>query len=100
MLARLSSKAEQREKKKRAEDKRPAKHLEVDSHLGVILPSKARDLYDLGIVPVHVGPALPRYDTRLRVFHNVICPQRNGPQNLGNRNSHQAEVPATIGTGN
>jgi len=98
MFTRFPSKAKQREKEKRAKDNRPAKHLEEESRPVVILPSITWDLSDLGIVPVHISPALPRYDTRLRVIHNVKCPQRNGPQHLSGGNGHQAEVLATTVT--
>jgi hypothetical protein len=99
MFARLASKAEQREKDKRACNKRPAKQLEVEGRHRVISPSKACDLYDLGIVAMHASPAHPRYDTRLRIGHDVIRPHWNGLEYLNGGNGHQAEVPASIGTG-
>ena len=98
MFARLTSKAEQREKEKRACDQRPAKQLELRVHTGVILPNKACDLQDLGIVAVHDSPARPRH-THLRVGDDEKHPQRNGPEDLDGRNCHQAEVLATIGIG-
>jgi hypothetical protein len=98
MLARLSRKAEEREKYKRACDKRPAEHLELDSDIWVILPNDTWDLDDLGIVTVRVGPAFPRVDTNLRIPHDDIRPQGNGPEYLDGGNAHQAEVSATTET--
>ncbi len=100
MFARLTSKAEEREKGKRACDQRPAKQLEVEGHHRVILPNKACDLIDLGKVPVHGSPTLPRYNTRLRIGHGDTGPDRNGPEYLDEGYGHQAKVSATIGTGN
>ena len=100
MFARLTSQAEEREKHKRASDQRPAKQLDVEGQKRVIPPNRACDLIDLGIVPVHASPAPPRHDTRLCIGHDVIRPNRNGPEHLDEGNGHQAEVPATIGTGN
>ena len=97
-LARLIRKAKEREKDKSARDQRPAEYLEAISQIWVILPNEACDLDDLGIVAVRVGPAFPRCDTRLRIGDDEIRPQRNGPEYLGGRNGHQAEVPATAET--
>jgi len=63
MFTRLTTKAEQREKDKRACDRRPTGHLETHSHLGDILPNEACDLIDHGILAMRVGPALPRFET-------------------------------------
>jgi len=46
MLPRLIRKAEERKKDERAQDKRPAVHLEGENTIGVILPSGCWD-------PVH-----------------------------------------------
>ena len=100
MFARLTGKAEQREKDKRACDQRPAKQLDVEGRHRVIPPNYACELIDLGIVPVHGSPTLPRYDTHLRIRHDEIGPERNGPEYLDEGDGHQAEVSATIGTGN
>jgi hypothetical protein len=97
MLARLIRTAEEREKDERARDQRPAEHLEPDRHNWVILPNEACELVDRGIVAVRVGPAI-RSDTQLRSLHDVICPQRNGPEYLDGGNGYQAEVPAAAGT--
>ena len=99
MFTRLARKAEQCEKYECACDKQPAKHLEVDSRQGVIPPIESCDLFDLGKVAVCVSPALPRYDTRLRIGHDEICPQRNGRKHFSGGNGHQAKVLATIVTG-
>ena len=99
MFARLARKAEQREKYECASNMLPAKHLDVHRPLRVIPPNKSCDLYDLGRVAMHASPAPPRYDTRLRIGHDVIRPQRNGPEYLDGGDSHQTEVLATIGTG-
>jgi len=99
MFARLTTKAKQREKEKRACDQRPAKQLEVEGHDRIIPPTQACELLDVGIVAMHASPALPRYDTHLRNDHDVIRAQWNGPEYLDDGNSHQAEVQATIGTG-
>ena len=88
MLARLIRKAKECKKGKRARDDRPAEHLDAVSHGWVILPDDAWDLDDLGIVAVHVGPAFPRSDTRLRGGHNEIRSQRNGPKYFGGRKGH------------
>jgi hypothetical protein len=98
-LARLIRKAKEREKDKSARDQRPAEHLEAISHTRVTPPDEACDLDDLGIVTVRGGPALPRCDTCLRTDDNDIRPQRNGPEHLGGRKGHQAEVPATAKLG-
>jgi hypothetical protein len=100
LLARLTNKAEQREKYKRARDQRPAKYLEVAGRHRVIPPNKACDLVDLGIVTVQDSPARPRHDTQLRIGHDVKRPQRNGPKYLNEGNSHQADVSTTICTWN
>ena len=94
-LARLVRKAEEREKEKRAHDKRPAVYFEAVSHHWVVLPNEACDLGDRGIVAVRVRPAYPRLDTRLRGGHNKIRSQRNGPNYLDGADGHQAEVPPT-----
>jgi hypothetical protein len=83
MFARLTSKAEQREKDKRACNKRPAIHLQSKGYRRVIPPKEACDLSDLGTVAMHASPALPGYDTHLRTGHDVIRPYRNGPEYLG-----------------
>ena len=88
MLARLIRKAKERKKGKRACDNQPAEHLDAVSHKWVILPNDAWDLDDLGIVAVHVGPAFPRPDTRLRTGHDEIRSQRNCPKYLGGRKGH------------
>ena len=98
MLARLIRKAEEPEKDKRARDKRPAEHLEADSHLWVFLPNDAWDLVDRVIVAVRVGPAFPRCNAHLRRADDDIRPQKNGPENLGGGKSHQAEVSSTTET--
>ena len=49
---------------------------------------------------MHASPAPPRYDTSLRIEHDVIHSQRNGPKYLDGGYSHQMEVLAMIGTGN
>lgn len=100
MFARLPSKAKQREKDKRACNKRPARHLEVERQYRVIPPNKACNLLDLGIVAVHASPTLPRYNTQLRIGHEVVRPQWDGPKYLHKGYNHQAEVPATIGSRN
>ena len=97
MFARLTTKAKQREKEKRASDQRPAKQLEVEGRHMIIPPNKACDLLD--VVAMHASPALPRYETHLRNDHDVIRAQWNGPEYLDDGNSHQAEIQATIGTG-
>ena len=99
MFARLTSKAEEPEKDKRACDQRPAKQLD-EGRLRVIPPNKACDLIDLGIVAVHGSPTRPRYDTSFRIGHDDISPDRNGSEYLDKGNTHQAEVSATIGTRN
>ena len=100
MFASLTGKPEESEKDKRACDQRPAKQLETEGRRRVVLPSKARDLSDLRILPVHGSPTLPAHDAHLRIGHYVIGRNRYGPEYLGERNGHQAEVWATIGTGN
>jgi len=98
MFARLSRKAKQREKDKRACDKRPAEHLQFHSHLRVILPSDAWDLRDHRIVSMRVGPALPRVETLLSIGHNKKRRYRNGRKYIGGRYDHQAEIPALTET--
>ena len=100
MSARLASKAEQREKDKRASDQRPAKHLEVEGNHRATPPSRTCDLYDLGIVPVHASPARPGHDTHLRISYDAKRSDRNGRKYLDEGNSHQAEVLAMFGIGN
>lgn len=97
-LARLVRKAEEPEKEKRAYDKRPAVYLEAVSYRWVVLPNKACDLDDRGIVAVRVGPAYPRPDTRLRSGHDEIRSQRNGPEYLDGADGHQADVSPTAET--
>ena len=99
MFARLTTKAEKREKDRRAYDQRPAEHLEAHSCLGEALPNEACDLIDHGILAFRVGPALPRFDTRLCIERDVKRRQRNGPKYLDGRNAHQAEVSALTETG-
>jgi hypothetical protein len=98
MLARLIRKAEECEKGKRARDNQPVGYFEGVSHISVILPNEAWDLDDHGIVAVSLGPAYPRCDTFLRIIHDKIRPQRNGPEYPGGRKGRQAEVPATTET--
>ena len=98
MLARLIRKAKEPEKDKSARDQRPAEYPKANSQIWVVLPNDARDLVDLGIVTVHISPAFPRLDTCLRIGHDEIRPQRNGPKYLGRRKGHQPEVPATVKT--
>ena len=95
MLPRLIRKTEERKKKERAQDKRPAVHLEGENTIGVILPNGRWDLVHHGVVFVRVGPASPRTDTQLRGFHDPNRSQRNGPQHFGGRNDHQTDVTVT-----
>ena len=85
-------KADEREKDKRTHDQRPAEYLEANSPFWIILPNKAWDLKNLGIVAVRVGPAYPRRDTDFRIVHDKKCPQWNGSEYLDDANGHQAEV--------
>jgi hypothetical protein len=97
-LARLIRKAEEREKEKRASNKRPTEYLEAIFRIWVIPPNEACDLDNRGIVAVRVCPAYPRSDTLLHIGHDKIRPQRNGPEYLDGADGHQAEVPATTET--
>jgi hypothetical protein len=99
MSTRLIRQAEEREKEERAQDKRPAEHLESENTIGVILPNGCWDLVHHGVVCVRVGPAFPRIDTQLRIFHDDKRSQRNGSKYFGGRNDHQTDVPATTETG-
>lgn len=90
IFARLTNKAEQCEKEKRACDQRPPKQLEVEGHGRVIPPNKACDL-----INVTVGID----NTRLRTGHDDIGCGWDGSEYLDEGNSHQADVSATIGIG-
>ena len=98
MSTRLIGKAEEREKEKRAQDERPAVHLEEKNSIGLILPNGCWDLVHRGVVFVRVSPASPRINTQLGFFHDINRSQRNGPKYLSAGNSHQANVPATSDT--
>ncbi len=95
MSKRLIRKAKECEKGERAQDKRPAEHLEGQNAIGVILPSGSWDLVDHGVVLVRECPASPRVDTQFRIVYDVKRSQRNGPKYLHGGNGHQTEVPAT-----
>ncbi len=93
MLLRLVRKAKEREKEERAQDKRPAVHLEEQTTVGVIPPNGCRDLVHRRVVFVRVGPASPRTDTQLYSFRDQDRSQRDGPEYFGGRNDHQTDVP-------
>src|SRR6266403_3382116 len=97
IVTRLTRKAEECEKEKCTQDKRPAEQLEGRTAIVVILPNRSWNLDDLGIVSVRGRPAI-RLDTQLCIVHDVVRCPRNGPKYLGGRNKLQANVPATSET--
>ena len=99
MLLRLIRKAEEHEKEERAQDKRPAVHLEAENTIGVILPNRCWDLIHRGVVFVRPCPASPGINTQLCFFHDENRPERNGSKYFGGRNGHQTDVPVTIEIG-
>jgi hypothetical protein len=99
MSTRLIRKAEECEKEERAQDKRPAVHLEEENSIGFIPPNGFWDLVHRGIVFVRVGPASPRFDTHLGTFHDDKRSQRDGSKYFGGRDDHQTDVPVTTDTG-
>ena len=96
MPPRLICESEESKEDEGTRDERPTIKLKHEMRFVVALPRDARDLRDLGIILVDVGPAHPRKKPKLAVDGENPRRCGDGPKYLDQGQTHQADVATLV----